>query len=42
MNDLNISSSSSVGAVLVSEHECVTNGSLGQYFLHNCTYICIL
>ena len=32
MNDLNISSSSSVGAVSVSEHECVTNGSLDQYF----------
>ena len=29
MNDSNISSSS-VGAVSVSEHECVTNGSLDQ------------
>ena len=35
MNNSNISSSSSVGAVSVSEHECVTNGSLGQYFLRN-------
>ena len=38
MNDSNISSSGA-GAVSISEHECVTNGSLGQNFLHNFMYM---
>ena len=37
MNDSNISSSIA-GAVSVSEHECVSNGLLGQYFLHYFMY----